>query len=87
MTDEQPDRRKDDPRVQQVIENQVAIKAQVTQLSTEVATNTALTKQIQESTAGLVAFFQESRGAFRLFNRIMNGLHWFIRKALFHEKI
>ena len=43
----------------------------------------ALTKQIQESTAGMVAFFQESRGAFRLFNRLMHGLHWFIRKVFF----
>lgn len=76
MTDAQQNRRNDDPRVQQLIEDVAAVKD-------EVATNTALTKKIQESTAGLVEFFNDSREAFRLFNKMMNALRWFLRKALF----
>ena len=30
----------------------------------------------------MVAFFEDSRDAFRLFNKIMNGLRWFIRRAV-----
>lgn len=75
MNDAQPERRKDDPRVRQLVDD-------VNQLKRDVAANTELTRAIQQSTAGLVEFFNDSREAFRLFNKTMNGLRWFLRKAL-----
>jgi hypothetical protein len=74
MADDQNDRR-DDPRVGQLV-------ADVKALNEKVDSNTALTLQIQESTAGLVEFFNDSREAFRLFNKLMNALRWFLRKAM-----
>lgn len=90
MNDGLPQQRKDDPRVKQLIEDVAAVKGDVgalkidvAMLSSEVATNTLLTKEVKESTAGIVGFLNESQQAFRLFNRIMNLLRWFIRRALF----
>ncbi len=89
MTDPQSERLNEDPRVKQLIEDVAAVKGDVgalkidvAMLSTEVATNTVLTKQVKENTAGLVNILNESEQAFRLFNRIMNCLRWFVRSAL-----
>lgn len=68
--------------MQQLVEDLGAIKVDVAALDAKVADNTRLTKQIQESTAGLVEFFNDSREAFRLFNKLMNIVRWFIRRAL-----
>lgn len=83
MSDVQHERRKDDPRVRKLIADMGSLMADVGALSSEVAANTVLTKQIQESTAGLVEFFNDSREAFRLFNKLMSAVRWFLRKALF----
>lgn len=83
MNDAQPDLRKDDPRVKQLVEDVGSLKADVASLSSEVAANTMLTRQIQEGTAGLVEMFDDARDAFRLFNKLMSWVRWFLRKALF----
>lgn len=90
MADAQPERRKDDPRVKQLIEDVAAVKGDVgalkidvATLSSEVAANTVITQEVKVNTSGVVNFLNESEQAFRLFNRIMNGLRWFIRRAIF----
>lgn len=75
MNEGQYERRKDDPRVRQLV-------VDVSVLQEEVKRNTTLTLEIRDSTAGLVEFFNDSREAFRLFNKMMNALRWFLRKAL-----
>lgn len=73
MSDDQ--NRRHDHRVDQLV-------ADVKAVNEKLDSNTALTLQIQESTAGLVEFFNDSRDAFRLFNKLMNAMRWFLRKAL-----
>lgn len=68
MTDGQPERRKDDRRVRKLID--------------DVASLTVAVAKIQESTSGLVEWFDNSSKAFHLFIRGMTALNWFIRKAL-----
>lgn len=76
------ERRKDDPRVRQLIEDVAAVKVEVGRLSHEVAANTALTQEVKVNTAGVVTFLNESEQAFKLFNRVMSALRWFLRKAV-----
>ena len=96
MNEAQPERRKEDPRVRQLVEDVGSLKFDVASvsadvgsvkrdlaiLSSHVETNTVLTRQTQEGTAGLVEFLNDSREAFRLFNKTMGGVRWFSRKAL-----
>lgn len=86
MTEE---RRKEDPRVRQLSEDVGALKADVGGLkidvgvlSSDVSANTLLTLEVKENTAGLVEIIKDSREAFRLFNKIMGLVRWFIRRAL-----
>lgn len=83
MNDGQQERRKDDPRVKQLVDDVGALKIDVATLSSEVSDNTLLTKEVHANTAGLVEFFNDTREAFRLFNKIMDATRWFLRKALF----
>jgi len=85
----QSERRKDDAVVRQLIADLAAVKGDVgalkvdvALLSSEVATNTLLTQEVKINTAGVVQFLNESEQAFRLFNRVMNGLRWFMRRAV-----
>lgn len=83
------ERRKNDPVVRQLIADLAvvrgdvgALKVDVAMLSSEVATNTLLTQEVKINTAGVVQFLNESEQAFKLFNRVMNALRWFIRRAV-----
>lgn len=77
-----PERRKDDARVSRLGDDVAQLKVDVAQLKVAVQANTEMTQQIMASTSGLVEFFNDSRAAFRLFNKMMMMIRWFMQKAM-----
>lgn len=84
------ERRKEDQRVRKLIDDVAALKgdiavnaAAMADLKIDVQANTDMTRRIHDSTAGMVEMFNDMRGGFRLFNKLMSAVRWFLRKALF----
>lgn len=69
------DRRKDDPRVDVLVSD-------VASLRQEVADNTEMTREVKANTADFVEFLNDSKAAFRLFNRSMKVLRWIVKTAV-----
>lgn len=71
-----PNRRSTDQNYTALVDSVDAIKADQKQIRAEIEENSALTRQLGDSTAEMVEMFNAAKGAFKVLGWIGTGVKW-----------